>query len=430
MIRRSILAVVGVVLIASTGGPADVALAYEPDEARAIVTNRPETPIAGARRVILATQRMIESAGMDEMMTHDHILWAAGPDLDDPSMRWTFRPGVEDTRMREGYVHRSDGTTVEIPRDSARVEPCRAAGPGGYPGISDYVVHPPDPAPGDVVEVILDSIHRAVWRSEIYAGEHSFAAGDSVIESELILRTPVDRPARAWWFGNVPEPRSSVRGSLQETQWLLGNLSPAGEVERSGISVLPVEPADSLGPPVLRFAFPVTWEMAVEARRRIWTMCMRATPDTLAAVAQAIAVASEERGRRTEEALAWCDRAIAHAEIPSARGWFEPENMQGVLDRGKAIPRDRAALLVWLLRRLGVAADVATVSSKGPLVTGLVFPQQLDAWVVYIHAPGAPERWIDMRGPARSSGAIPAGHAVVWTAPADMPVLVPFPGLP
>ncbi len=413
--------------------PPSAVLAYEPDEVRAIVIHKPENPPAGARRIILATQRSLGIVKLGELQCEDHLLWMAGPagPEDRGRTRWTYRLNLEEVRMTEGWVHRNGGAREAIPPDSAHSEACAAAGEGGYPGIADYVVSPPPLRAGDVVEIKVTGIAHTIYRPDQYMGEHRFADRDSVIESELRFRFSNEMPLLTWWFGNVPPAGQSNQGSTIEARWLLGNLPPDGGGTARTITSRPsVTPPDSLGPPVLRFGFRTTWERIELARLRFWRRALAATPDDLVAASHAILTEQAEPAARADAAIAWVLGRLAPIEIPAARLWYEPADLGAICAKRIAIPRDRAAALVWLLRRVGVAADAATVCSGRPLVQDLPFPQQLDAWVVLVRPGPGQERWIDLRVPTASSTTIPLprGKALLWTVEEGEPVLVDFPG--
>lgn len=404
--------------------------AYSPDEARAILVTRPEAASSGAERLVLATQRQIQPGSQGELESIDHILWMVGPagPRDRGRMIWTHRIGIERVWMLSGRVHHNDGRSEAIPPDSARTRPCAAAGPEGYPGIADFVVAPPPLSPGDVVEVMVRGTIAPIFILKHYIGEHHFGGPDSTIESELRITFPNELPLRTWWFGAVPGPRERTAGGTTTATWLLGHLPPEPPYDRTIAACVTSQGPDTLGPPVLRFGFPDEWESIVQARRRLWRIALSKVPDPLVTAAAEIMNNYADPAGRADAAVEWVGGHVAELEIPAARMWFEPADLGEVLDRGAAIPRDRAAILIWLLRRLGVPADAAMVGSSAPMIEEVPLPHQLDAWVVQSRPPAGGERWIDLRLDARNRPPLPAGKALVWTAQPEEPIIIPFPG--
>ncbi|MBM3287169.1 MAG: DUF3857 domain-containing protein [Candidatus Eisenbacteria bacterium] len=407
------------------------AVAYEPDEVRAILLNRPLDPPSDARRIVLASRRVIDVQSKGELRTLDHLLWMAGragPD-DEGRSRWSYRPGIEHVHILEGWIHRNDGVREAIPADEARTGPCAAAGPDGYPGMADFVVSPRPLASGEVVELLVEGTAVALHRVGHYAGEHQFGGADSTIESELVLRYPTDLPPIVWWSGAVPQERRSVLEGVTEARWLLGHLPPGSRTARTVGSILADAPPDTVGPPVLLYAFQNDWERVVATRRRMWLGLFRSTPDTLVSAASAIASSEPEPERRLARVIERIDKDLAEIDLPAARLWFEPGELGRVHARGAAVSRDRAAATAWLLRRVGIRADVVSVPSRRPLIEEMVFPQQLDVWLVLARPAPSVARWLDFRPERERSRPLPMGSGVLWTAGLDEPPLIPFPGL-
>ena len=431
MIRTPITAVLAAVLLDLATLPAP-ALAYLPVEVNAIVSNRPESLPPSCPGIVLASQRLIRLSAGGGAMKEDHLfeVVGAGRPAGPLRIRWTYRPGIEEIKTIDARVYRLSGEISPIPADSIRTEPCFAAGPKGYPGISDFVVAIPDPVPGDLVEIHTSGMEAPMMEPQYYAGEEHFAEADSVVEAELSIRFPTVLPLLTWRLGDIPEPDPITHGTTFEAHWLLGHLSPAGTVHRALVSHVVANAPDSLGPSGVLFGYRNTWSGAVFARAYLWKRALRESPPELVTAAHEILGTTQDPGGRADSAIAWVNRRLERVDIPTARLWYAPARLQAVLDRGAAIPRDRAAVLVWLLQRVGVGADAAMVRSHGRFIADLAFPQQLDAWVVRARLANGAERWIDMRPPdvaARDS--LQAGQAVLWTARGEDDPLVPFPGV-
>jgi hypothetical protein len=419
---------IGIVSAASLGA-IQRSFAYDPAEQNAILLNRPQKLPPTCSGIILATQRHIDlsSAGT---VTENHIFQVVGPARPPGQLkiRWTYRPEVEQIEIVQARLHRKSGAMEPIPAESIRTEPCGAAGPKGYPGIADYVVAVPDPHPGDVIEIQYGGSETGILPLQYYIGEEHFAEGDSIVEAEVSIRFPMALPLLSWRLGALPEPQQIAHGTSFEAVWLLGHLPPSAPVVSGIVSRLLVTgPPDTAGAPALYFGFRNEWDDIVRPRSLFWRTVLHEESPELTERARAIMAATSNPAARVDSAIAWVDRRLERVDIPAARLWLIPDHLQPILDRGGAIPRDRAVVLVWLLRRVGVVCDVAMVRGNGPFVSDIAFPQQLDTYLVRVNAGTPGERWIDMREPARRQ-AIQPGPAIIWTAKREEPTQASFPG--
>ena len=423
--RRTRLLVVLSLLCAGLYG---VAAGYNEDEVSAILLARPESPPEEMGRIVLAMQRSITIRGDGSFTSVDHTLDFIGPASagTEYRMRWTIRPGIEIAHAVKILVHHADGSTDPIPPETARTEPCAAGGPEGYPDLADYAVVIPNPRSGDVVETRIEGAARSLFRGFQSCGEYCFADRDSVVESELTLIVPSVLEFRSIRYGDLPPPRERSLGSSVEVRWLTGHIPPTADVARSpGFRLSPVPP-DSLAPPTLQWAFSTDWTAALRARRSYWRYIFRQQGREIADVASRIMVEDIEPDRRLRAAAAWVSENLREIDIPVTRIWFEPAPLDPVVEGRKAIPRDQALALVWILRRMGLSADVASARLRSPILEEAVFPQQFDTWLVLCRVGGS-ENWIPF-GWATAADSLPPGPAYMWTAGDEESPLTHFPG--
>ncbi|MDM7917349.1 MAG: hypothetical protein QUU85_19100, partial [Candidatus Eisenbacteria bacterium] len=417
------------------GTLASPARAYGPAEVRAILMQAQNPLPDSVGRVVLATQRSLDLLGNGGISMEEHTIERAGPRRPEefPNPAWYFRPRIDSLLISVATIHRADGTQEPVPRDSIRREPVEGAGPGGYPGIQKLAMHLPPLRSGDALEVHLAGASVPLSRIEQVAGEHLFADQDSVVESELIVRFPTVLSMIGWRMGGLPPAERSTLGGNYEARWLVGHLPPSVPTYRTVSGRLTGTAPDSLGPMLLEYGFQADWRSVVRPKRIFWRHVLeRSEPEILAGVAREIAQATIDPRERMQRAIAWTDANLKPLSIPAAQLWFEPADPDAVVRSGFAIPRDRAAILVWLLRRLGVRADAVTVSSRGNPALQLTFPQQLDLWTVRAQAGSDPETWVDLRsGTQQPASSVPAGPGLLWTVKTeDEDPIVSFPGLP
>lgn len=428
-LSRPLLDGIGLALL--LGAIAAPAIAYAPDEVSAIL-GTPRRPLSPAvERVVLASQRAFAIHSDGTSVMEEHRIMLAGPAASgrDFAMRWALRPGLDRFRLVRGRVHHPGGAFDPIPADSVRVEPHRAAGAKGYPGVSDFVVHPPRIAPGDRIEVqVVCSTMRICEATEI-CGEYCFADADSVVESELNLEFPSGLAMLVWDFGDLPDAVQSTNGGDLAFRWITGHLPAMRPVVRTAGSAFGGVLPDSMSPPTIFYAFQTAWSAVVAARSTFWGNVMERTPPELMAEMRHILDSTGDPVERRDMAVAWVHERLREIELPSTRAWYEPVEPEAIMARDDAIPRDRAMILVWLLRHVGVGADVVTVRSRPGASTEVAMPQQFDLWIVRTRIGASEPVWIDPSSEGEPSRRIPPGPAIVWTTNDPERALADFPGM-
>ncbi len=422
--------IVGVLLLLASP-LARIAHAYEPEDVRAIILNRPLSLPPSCPGIVLASQRILTLEGIGGATKEDHLFYVIGPaSLPGPvRIRWTYRPEIERIKVIDASVHKLSGLTVLIPPESLRIEPVAAAGPKGYPGMADFVVRVPDPSSCDLVEIHTNAAEAPTLEAQYYVGEEHFAEADSVVEAELRIIFPTAINLMTMKLGHVGDPEPTALGTSFEGRWLLGHLSPAAPVHRDIASHLTDLSPDTTGAPGILFGYRNDWQTVSAMRGYQWRRALYEIPDEISNVAGRIQGEVSDPHVRADSALAWVNRRLERVDIPAARLWYVPLPLQTILDRGAAIPRDRAAVLITLLNHMGIKADAAMVRHDAAFQTDVAFPQQLDVWVVRERF-SADERWVDMRDPASAVGKpLPPGQALLWTVVREEPALVPFPGI-
>ncbi|HEX9732151.1 MAG TPA: DUF3857 domain-containing protein [Thermoanaerobaculia bacterium] len=117
---------------------------------------------------------------------------------------------------------------------------------------------------------------------------------------------------------------------------------------------------------------------------------------------------AQEREEKVARLLAWLHEEIRYTGLEFAEAAIVPRSPKETLARGYGDCKDKAALLVALLRTAGIPAQVALLNTgPGPDVVpelpGLGF---FDHAIVYV--PGSPELWIDPTDEFARAGELPS----------------------
>ena len=327
---------VGLCVLGMVAGIEGTCLAYEPDEVKAIVGAPRRTLAPSVERVVLASQRKLTINGKGATTMEDHRLLLVGPGagLRPFEERWTFRPQEERFGLIAGWVHRAGGRAEEIPADSVRVVPHRAAGPDGYPGLADCLVRA-NVVSGDIVELRTICTSNPTGDPKAICGEHCFADADSVVESELNLAFPASLAVLAWGFGDLGEAQRQISGSDLVFRWLTGHIPALRPVTRISTSAIGGVLPDSLSPPTILYGFQTDWASVVAARAEAWSRALESSPGEMVEQVQRILESTGDPRERRNEAIRWFRERFRDLELPANRYRFGP------LDPAAGAPTER-----------------------------------------------------------------------------------------
>lgn len=255
-----------------------------------------------------------------------------------------------------------------------------------YNGTTTVLVVPEDVRAGDVFEYEL----TIEGRNPVFAGSVSetLELGAALDASELHVRflAPVDRALSFQRRGDVPSSIERVEGGYRETSWHLFRV-PAHDDD--GDAPAWFEPV-----PRVSISELATWQAV--ARWGVGLFEVGGVHPSVEALAQKLREAHATEDERIVAATRFVQDEVRYFGVELGEGSHRPRPPAEVLSRRFGDCKDKALLLVHLLRALGAQAQVALVHTSH----GAALPDALPSPVAFNHAivrvqVGGVARWID-----------------------------------
>jgi transglutaminase-like putative cysteine protease/tetratricopeptide (TPR) repeat protein len=259
--------------------------------------------------------------------------------------------------------------------------------------------------PGAVVE--MQSLVRDTAPAFVASTSGRFHFGGSVPvhRARLVLDSPGSLPVR-WITRRLDgfQPRRDEKDGRVRLVF-----------EREGLSPVP-DPEPGLPPDAPR------WPSVSFSTGRSWADIARAYSDIVdrqlegASLEQVVAAASGPRGRTATIArlLERVHRTARYTGVEFGEASYVPRTPREVIERQYGDCKDKATLLVGLLRAAGIPAELALLSAGA----GEDVLEDLPAFGVFdhaiVHVPGKPELWIDATAERVPVGELPLGAQGRW----------------
>jgi tetratricopeptide (TPR) repeat protein len=258
----------------------------------------------------------------------------------------------------------------------------------------------PSVAAGAVVEQEIVTLEKEPLFD---AGRVSTFVLDRGVPVQL-SRLEIDAPRNleivtATRLGATVAPSREEQGDRVRLVWEVGRRAPKKEREASA-------PSDSPQSSYIAFATGRSWARVAERYAEVVDAQIAAS-DLRAAVAEATGEA-KERSVVIARLLAWVQKRVRYTGVEFSDASIVPRSPSQTLQRSYGDCKDKAALLVALLRRAGLPAFVALLKTGPGLDVEKTLPGLgwFDHAIVYV--PGPPETWIDPTEQFASAGKLPA----------------------
>jgi len=301
-------------------------------------------------------------------------------------------------------------------------EPARG---GDYKTYSDGKrLHAPLPAiaPGAVVEeeyveteteppVVPGRVGRAIFGSQNVPVAHSLAVFD--YPSSLSLHTsPVLLPG-------VQPSRTEHNGRVT-LRFEIGPLDPIEALE-------PNLPPDVVRVPMIEFSTGASWQQLAAAYGKI--VDSFAGSSAVQAVVDPLVAGKKTAAEKEGAIVDYLDREVRYTGIEFAESAIVPHDPAETLAKKYGDCKDKATLLVTMLRAAGVPAYVALLNAGSRLDVPADLPGMglFDHAIVYV--PGKPDIWIDATDRYASLAQLPINdqgrHALVARAETTALIRIP-----
>ena len=259
-------------------------------------------------------------------------------------------------QVRRARVLRPDGTSLEAV-DIAQAntdDPSSAM----YSSQRAVIVHFPRIAPGDIVEVSwrADSLGGDEALREAFGETFALQSLDATIATEWVLRHPVTRPIRVTTTGDrALRVDESTKGDTREVR-----------VRAEALAAVTAEPGgppyEELVPRVIASGFP-TWE-SVGAWYRRFVAHDLVADEALRRRARALGEGQRDVVEKVRAVYDWVVQSTRYVALEFGVHGYEPYPTWEVAQRGWGDCKDKASLIVVLLRELGVEAEMVLLRTN------------------------------------------------------------------
>jgi tetratricopeptide (TPR) repeat protein len=229
-------------------------------------------------------------------------------------------------------------------------------------------------------------------------GAFEFGGGEPVQHTRLVITAPASLPLNVRSHGRAPAPRREETPEGVRLTYEAGRLEPAPDFEM-GV------PSDTPQGSFVAFATGASWQ-TIAARYSQIVDGQIAGADLKAALREAEGAAGD-RAQLPARLLAWVQKRVRYTGVEFSDASIVPRAPAETLKRKFGDCKDKAALLVALLRAAGQPASVAILKAgPGPDVDPeLPGFGRFDHAIVYVS--GTPGLWIDPTDEYARAGELP-----------------------
>jgi transglutaminase-like putative cysteine protease/Flp pilus assembly protein TadD len=257
----------------------------------------------------------------------------------------------------------------------------------------------PAVAPGSLVEEELVSTERAPFPRGGSVERFYFGSSVAVQHSLLVLDAPATLPLRyeLHLLNDLKPQRSQADGRVRIT-FDYGLIDEFDDAETE-------LPSDVAAYPSVTFSTGVSWQQVAEAYEKIVDQQI-SSADLKSLVGKVIA-GKTSRDEKAAAILGYLDREVRYTGVEFGEAAVVPHSPRETLARKYGDCKDKATLLVAMLRVANIPAYVALLNAGGreDVAPDLPGMGMFDHAIVYV--PGSPDLWIDATDEYARLGEIP-----------------------
>ena len=259
--------------------------------------------------------------------------------------------------ITKGVTVRSTGRVVEVEKDAVNdVTPAFLQGATIYANVLEKVISFPVAGPGSTLELRLEETGTPA-KDGSFSGVEYLGADDPVIDAAFTLRYPADAPA----------PRSlAIAGAIGDIT--IEKTSSAGELSFSTKDVPGIVPEENMPPatelyPRVLYSSYATWDQpAAFLADRFFPHVQVDGP--IAERAAEVTAGLTADGDRIRAVFLDVATNVRNVQLNLGVGGYEPNDASEVLANKYGDTRDKAVLLVSMLRAAGIDAWPAAVAAE------------------------------------------------------------------
>lgn len=293
-----------------------------------------------------------------------------------------------------GQTSSGEGTveTARIIKPNGKIVDCKDKGEDGYAAF-------PSLAPGDTIDLVyrVDDYPSGGLAGKFWTSWHFAAPGSLVKQSRFVLVTPKEMPMTFSGHGDLPEPKTKDAGKWRVREWkITGKGDATSEVlsapnRDTGIWL----DASSFG----NWKEVVRWYQSLSTPRCIPDAVVRAKTDELTKSTQT----EDEKIRAVVRFVA--DK-IPYQSSPFRLSAFVPTEGKSVIGDSFGDCKDKAALVVAMLKHLGIKANMVLLSGRSYGLTPYLPGPRFNHAIAVIETTKGP-LWVDATADSLEYGNLP-----------------------
>lgn len=259
--------------------------------------------------------------------------------------------------IAKGVTVRSTGRVVEVEKDAVNdVTPAFLQGATIYANVLEKVISFPVAGPGSTLELRLEETGTPA-KDGSFSGVEYLGADDPVIDAAFTLRYPADAPA----------PRSlAIAGAIGDIT--IEKTSSAGELSFSTKDVPGIVPEENMPPatelyPRVLYSSYATWDQPAAFLADRFFPHVRVDGPIAERAAEVTAGLTAD-GDRIRAVFLDVATNVRNVQLNLGVGGYEPNDASAVLANKYGDTRDKAVLLVSMLRAAGIDAWPAAVAAE------------------------------------------------------------------
>jgi tetratricopeptide (TPR) repeat protein len=343
---------------------------------------------------------LFEADGSDRYTQHlvYKILTPAGVEGWNTMLTY-WSPWRDEKPTMRARVISADGTAITLDPATIADSPARVLNSATYSDQRTLRAPLPAIAVGSVVETVIEMKEKAPLKSAGKIGRTLFQLNQPIQHFRLTLQAPASLPLR--YRVDAAPGLAPTRTSANGLESWVFDYGPVAAAE----NIPPALPSDVHMRPMVTFSTGTSWQaLAEEYSALVATRLAQANVTELATRLTKGRTTREERAAALVEYL---NREIRYTGIEFNEAAIVPHTVAETLARKYGDCKDKALVLVALLRAVGIPANLALLNAGGRLDV----PGELPGLDLFdhaiVHAPGEPTLWIDATAESARLGQLP-----------------------
>ncbi|GBE28004.1 transglutaminase-like superfamily protein [bacterium BMS3Bbin03] len=364
---------------------------YSQEEVQGLIENAPNAadyPQASA--VILLHQKILTvhedgSSTLDEHLLIKILKHRGKQKYGDQKRKYNAE--TDSIQVLRAVTYKFGGKVIAVEKKAINdITPLELTGASVYANVLEKVISFPALAPNVVMELKLRTVSKAPKEKSDrhYWGLVGFQTDDPILRKEFVLIVPKTMDATYAFLHKNVEPEETTFADRLVYNW---------RVEKSPqiISEPDMPPFEEIIP-LLAFSSQKKWEnVGAWLKGKFYKHITQG--DSIRAQAQELTKAAKNRSEKIRNTFLFVAQKIRNVYLKLGLAGYEPHDADSVLANRYGDWRDKAVLLVALLKAAGIESYPAFVQTQPQkLIASVPMPKQFNA--VYVAVPQKDGQWL------------------------------------